>query len=66
VRENPPAFRSPIGGHEAQPKKEILTMTIKTNVKAGGAQLQHNETLTIRSGVKAGGNSLNHNESFRR
>ncbi|HEV7785165.1 MAG TPA: hypothetical protein VGQ28_07505 [Thermoanaerobaculia bacterium] len=41
-------------------------MTIKTNVKAGGAQLQHNETLSVRSDVKAGRLSANHNESFRR
>ena len=41
-------------------------MTIKTNVKAGGINLQHNETLAVRSDVKAGGKSLNHSESFRR
>ena len=40
-------------------------MTIKTNVKAGGIQLQHNETLTVRSDVKAERVSGNHNESFR-
>jgi hypothetical protein len=41
-------------------------MTIKTNVKAGGVGLQHNETLSIRSNVKAGALEPNHNESFRR
>ena len=40
-------------------------MTLKTNVKAGGITLQHNETLAVRSAVKAGGIGLNHNESFR-
>ena len=40
-------------------------MTIKTDVKAGGPILQHNETLVVRSAVKAGGIRLNHNESFR-
>jgi hypothetical protein len=41
-------------------------MTIKTNVKAGGTSIQHNETLAIRSAVKAGAIDPNHNESFRR
>jgi hypothetical protein len=41
-------------------------MTIKTNVKAGGINVQHNETLAVRSNVKAGGLPLNHNETFRR
>ena len=41
-------------------------MTIKTNVKAGGVGLNHNETLAVRSDVKAGGIGFNHNESFRR
>lgn len=40
-------------------------MTIKTNVKAGGINLQHNETLAVRSAVKAGGIGVNHSESFR-
>jgi hypothetical protein len=44
-------------------------MTIKTNVKAGGIDGQHNETLVVRSDVKAGESGriyMNHNESFRR
>jgi hypothetical protein len=41
-------------------------MTIKTNVKAGGINIQHNESLAVRSNVKAGGISVQHNESFRR
>lgn len=41
-------------------------MTIKTNVRAGGRKVNHNETLAVRSGVKAGGKKFNHNESFRR
>ena len=40
-------------------------MTIKTNVKAGDMQHQHNETLKIRSDVKAGRITANHTESFR-
>ena len=38
-------------------------MTIKTNVKAGGRDLNHNESLVVRSNVKAGGWS-NHNETL--
>jgi hypothetical protein len=37
--------------------KEISRMRIKTNVKAGGVQIQHNQTVRsvkIKSGVKAG------------
>jgi hypothetical protein len=41
-------------------------MTIKTNVKAGGVNMQHNETLAVRSDVKTGRITANHNESFRR
>jgi hypothetical protein len=41
-------------------------MTIKTNIKAGGVKINHNETLAVRSNVKAGGLSVQHNESFRR
>jgi len=41
-------------------------MTIKTNVKAGGREMNHNETLKIRSNVKAGALTTNHNESLRR
>jgi hypothetical protein len=41
-------------------------MTIKTNVKAGGIDPNHNETLSVRSNVKAGRIIANHNESFRR
>jgi hypothetical protein len=42
-------------------------MTIKTNVKAGGISVQHNETLTVRTNVKAGLGpwvSGNHNETL--
>jgi len=40
-------------------------MTIKTQVKAGGTQYQHNEALRVRSTVKAGGWISNHNETLR-
>jgi hypothetical protein len=40
-------------------------MTIRTQVKAGGGQVQHNEALRVRSTVKAGGKSLNHNEALK-
>jgi hypothetical protein len=48
-------------------------MKIKSNVKAGGQYVNHNETmisnkksksLTIKTGVKAGGISWNHNETM--
>ena len=44
-------------------------MKTKTNLKAGGAYYQHNETmirgagLKLRTGVKAGGRNINHNET---
>ena len=45
-------------------------MRIKTNVKAGGISLQHNQRLTrslkVKSGVKAGGIALNHNQTVTR
>jgi hypothetical protein len=52
-------------GDEARTNQGETAMTIKTNVKAGGINLQHNETLAIRSNVKAGRIIANHNESFR-
>lgn len=48
-------------------------MKIKTNVKAGGRNLNHNEMLVrdramrglkVKTHVKAGGRSLNHNETL--
>jgi hypothetical protein len=50
-------------GDEAQTHQGETAMTIKTNVKAGGIDGQHNETLAVRSNVKAGGWS-NHNETL--
>jgi hypothetical protein len=44
-------------------------LKVKTHVKAGGIQLQHNQTvargLKVKSGVKAGGVSMppNHNQT---
>jgi hypothetical protein len=43
-------------------------MRIKTNVKAGGVNLQHNQTIRsvkVKNGVKAGG-MLNHNQTVTR
>ena len=51
-------------------------MRIKTQVKAGGASLNDNETLVggcrrrggvrVKTRVKAGGGSVNHNETLAR
>ena len=48
-------------------------MKIKTNVKAGGMKIQHNQTLVagtshsaglkVRTNVKAGGAHINHNQN---
>lgn len=44
-------------------------MKIKSNVKAGGMKVNHNQTvvknngLRIKSNVKAGGITLNHNQT---
>ena len=40
-------------------------MKLKTNVKCGGTNLNHNTTsgLRVKSMVKAGGTALNHNQS---
>ena len=40
-------------------------MTVKTQIKAGGMNMQHNEALRVRSTVKAGGENLNHNQTLR-
>jgi hypothetical protein len=39
-------------------------MKIRTQLKAGGRNLNHNETLQVRSALKAGGLRLNHNETL--
>ena len=49
-------------------------MKIKTNIKAGGMRLNHNETLVrdgakakglrVKTGVKAGGHYVNNNETL--
>ena len=44
-------------------------MRVKSNVKAGGVKLNHNQTvkgLRVRSNVKAGGISFNHNQAVTR
>lgn len=40
-------------------------LAVRSDVKAGGIDGQHNETLAVRSGVKAGGREINHNESLK-
>ena len=47
-------------------------MKVKTNLKAGGNNLNHNETLVrdtarglrVKTHLKAGGQNLNHNETL--
>ena len=45
-------------------------MKIKSKIKAGGMQLQHNQTvsrgLRVRSNVKAGGLFTNHSQTIRK
>ena len=40
-------------------------MQVKTNVKAGGRSIQHNQMsgVKVRSQVKAGGRSVQHNQT---
>ena len=40
-------------------------MTIRTQLKAGGKSLNHNEALQIRTSLKAGGTTYQHNEALR-
>jgi hypothetical protein len=40
-------------------------MTIRTQLKAGGSNLNHNEALQVRTSLKAGGTTYQHNESLR-
>ena len=40
-------------------------MTIRTQLKAGGVNLNHNEVLQVRTALKAGGVQVNHNGSLR-
>jgi hypothetical protein len=40
-------------------------MTVRTHLKAGGHNLNHNEALRVRTALKAGGEHLNHNEALR-
>jgi hypothetical protein len=39
-------------------------MTIRTQLKAGGQSLNHNEALRVRSTIKAGGVEAQHNENL--
>ena len=40
-------------------------MTIRTRIRAGGMNMQHNEGLRVRSTVKVGKIILNHSETLR-
>jgi hypothetical protein len=40
-------------------------MKIRTQIKAGGQNLNHSEALAVRTTLKAGGQSLNHSEALR-
>ena len=46
------------------------TLKVKTNIKAGGIRVNHNETLVrglkVKTSVKAGGLRTNHNETLMR
>ena len=44
-------------------------MKVKTSIKAGGLNMNHNETfvckgLKVKTSIKAGGVSVNHNENL--
>jgi len=43
-------------------------MKTRSNIKAGGTTLNHNETLVcglrVKTNVKAGGGQINHNEAL--
>ena len=40
-------------------------MKIKTQLKAGGYSLNHNDALHLRSGLQAGGWTQNHHETLK-
>ena len=46
-------------------KKENITTTIKSNVKAGGLTMNHNQCFKVRSAVKDGTITTNHNQNLR-
>ena len=50
--------------------KEISKMRVKSNVKAGGISMQHNQriirSLKVKSGVKAGAIATNHSQTVTR
>ena len=55
-----------------QRKTKITGLKVKTQIKAGGIRLNHNETLLrkqakgikVKTQIKAGGLHLNHNETL--
>jgi hypothetical protein len=40
-------------------------MKVRTHLKAGGVNMQHNEALRVRTAIKAGGLNQNHHEALR-
>ena len=50
---------------KTQRKKDTI-MKIKSNVKASGIQINHNQSgIAVKSTVKAGGVRMNHNQTAR-
>ena len=52
----------------ATPSKTENSLKVKTNVRAGGFSLNHNQTLArgmkVKTNVRAGGLSMNHNQTL--
>ena len=49
----------------ARSHRTIVTLQVKSELKAGGHNLNHNDALRVRTTLKAGGEHLNHNEFLR-
>ena len=53
------------GVHGGRRYERLVSMRIKSQVKAGRISLNHNEALKVRSQLKGGRIALNHNETMR-
>jgi hypothetical protein len=51
--------------HDSDSGKKSNDMKIRTQLKAGGQNLNHSEALAVRTTLKAGGLNLNHSEALR-